>query len=386
MRNNNNKILALAFFALALVYASSDDYFSYTPPSPIQPILNKFESRNDYQGLIKLQEAFVRNAKAIKPSVVSINKVKEVIENSSWQPKDSNSHSTPWYLRVGAWISNYINGRKYLVESVGSGVILDSDGYILTNYHVIQGLDRILIRLFNGREYFGKVLGYDVQTDLAVLRISTLRILPEPKFGHSLNAKVGEWVMAIGNPYGLEGTVTVGIISGKGRPHLDGAHFDSLIQTDASINPGNSGGPLINLDGNIIGINTRIADIGSRVGFSIPIEIALKIANQLVKNGKVIRGWLGVGLQNLTPELARSLKFNNTKGVLVNSVELEELNPKGVLKRGDIIIQLDGKPVSSSKYLRKMVANMEIGKIVPLKVFRDGKEKMLEIRIAKLVS
>ena len=386
MRNNNNKILALAFFALALVYASSDDYFSYTPPSPIQPILNKFESRNDYQGLIKLQEAFVRNAKAIKPSVVSINKVKEVIENSSWQPKDSNSHSTPWYLRVGAWISNYINGRKYLVESVGSGVILDSDGYILTNYHVIQGLDRILIRLFNGREYFGKVLGYDVQTDLAVLRISTLRILPEPKFGHSLNAKVGEWVMAIGNPYGLEGTVTVGIISGKGRPHLDGTHFDSLIQTDASINPGNSGGPLINLDGNIIGINTRIADIGSRVGFSIPIEIALKIANQLVKNGKVMRGWLGVGLQNLTPELARSLKFNNTKGVLVNSVELEELNPKGVLKRGDIIIQLDGKPVSSSKYLRKMVANMEIGKIVPLKVFRDGKEKMLEIRIAKLVS
>jgi len=386
MRNNNNKILALAFFALALVYASSDDYFSYTPPSPIQPILNKFESRNDYQGLIKLQEAFVRNAKAIKPSVVSINKVKEVIENSSWQPKDSNSHSTPWYLRVGAWISNYINGRKYLVESVGSGVILDSDGYILTNYHVIQGLDRILIRLFNGREYFGKVLGYDVQTDLAVLRISTLRILPEPKFGHSLNAKVGEWVMAIGNPYGLEGTVTVGIISGKGRPHLDGTHFDSLIQTDASINPGNSGGPLINLDGNIIGINTRIADIGSRVGFSIPIEIALKIANQLVKNGKVMRGWLGVGLQNLTPELASSLKFNNTKGVLVNSVELDELNSKNAIKRGDIIVQLDGKPVSSSKFLGKMVASMEIGRIVSLKIFRDGKEKMLEIKIGELIS
>jgi len=386
MRNNNNKILALAFFALALVYASSDDYFSYTPPSPIQPILNKFESRNDYQGLIKLQEAFVRNAKAIKPSVVSINKVKEVIENSSWQPKDSNSHSTPWYLRVGAWISNYINGRKYLVESVGSGVILDSDGYILTNYHVIQGLDRILIRLFNGREYFGKVLGYDVQTDLAVLRISTLRILPEPKFGHSLNAKVGEWVMAIGNPYGLEGTVTVGIISGKGRPHFDGTHFESLIQTDASINPGNSGGPLINLDGNIIGINTRIADIGSRVGFSIPIEIALKIANQLVKNGKVMRGWLGVGLQNLTPELASSLKFNNTKGVLVNSVELDELNSKNAIKRGDIIVQLDGKPVSSSKFLGEMVASMEIGRIVSLKIFRDGKEKMLEIKIGELIS
>jgi len=386
MINNNYKIVSLVFLALAFCFASSKDYFSYSPPSPVQPILNKIESNNEYQGLIKLQEAFVRNAKTIKPSVVSINRVKEVIENSSWYPTDPNNGLIPWYLKISAWVSNYISGRKYLVESVGSGVILDSDGYILTNYHVVQGLDRILIKLLNGREYFGKILGYDSQTDLAVLKISTLRILQEPKFGHSLNAKVGEWVMAIGNPYGLEGTVTVGIISAKGRTHWGGIHFDSLIQTDASINPGNSGGPLINLDGNIIGINTRIPAIGSRVGFSIPIEIALKIANQLVKNGKVMRGWLGVGLQNLTPELARSLKFNKTKGVLVNSVELDELNPKGPIKRGDIIIQLDGKPVSSSKYLRKMVANMEIGKIVFLKVFRDGKEKMLEIKIGELIS
>tara|TARA_B100001123_G_scaffold6531_1_gene8142 strand:- start:589 stop:1749 length:1161 start_codon:yes stop_codon:yes gene_type:complete len=386
MLNKDTKIVALALFAWALVYASSDGYFSYTPPSPIQPILNKTQSINDYQGLIKVQEAFVRNAKTIKPSVVSINKVKEVIENSSWQPKNSNSHSTPWYLKVGAWISNYISGRKYLVESVGSGVILDSDGYILTNYHVIQGLDRILIKLLNGREYFGKVLGYDPQTDLAVLRISTLRILPEPKFGHSENLKVGEWVMAIGNPYGLEGTVTVGIVSGKGRTHWGGTQFESLIQTDASINPGNSGGPLINLDGNIIGINTGVAAFGSGVGFSIPIETALKIANQLVHNGKVMRGWLGVGIQNLTPELASILKFKNTDGVLVNSVELEESNQKEGIKQGDIIIQFDGKPVSNSKYLRKMVTNTKIGRVVSLKVFRDGKEKMLEIRISKLVS
>ncbi len=386
MLNNNNKIMALALFALALGFASSEDYFSYTPPSPAQPILNKIESKNDYQGLIKLQEAFIRNAKAIKPSVVSINKAKEVIENSSWYQIDPNSHSTPWYLKVSAWISNYISGRKYLVESVGSGIILDSDGYILTNYHVVQGLDRILIKLLNGREYFGKILGYDSQTDLAVLKISTLRILPEPIFGHSANSKVGEWVMAIGNPYGLEGTVTVGIISGKGRTHWSGTHFESLIQTDASINPGNSGGPLINLDGNIIGINTGVAAFNSGIGFSIPIETALKIANQLVQNGKIMRGWLGVGIQNLTPELASSLKFNNTKGVLVNSVGLEASNQKGGIKRGDIIIQFDGKPVSGSKYLRKMVTNTEIGRVVSLKVFRDGKEKILEIRIGKLVS
>ena len=174
MLNNNQKILASALFVLALCFASSEDYFSYTPPSPIEPILNNIESKNDYQGLIKLQEAFVRNAKTIKPAVVSINKVKEVIENSSLDQNDPNSHSTPWYLKVSAWISNYFSGRKYLVESVGSGIILDSDGYILTNYHVIQGLDRILIKISNGREYFGKILGYDSQTDLAVLKISTL--------------------------------------------------------------------------------------------------------------------------------------------------------------------------------------------------------------------
>ena len=386
MLNNNHKIVALTFLILALAIANSKDYISYTPPSPVQSISNEIETTNGYQGLIKLQEAFVRNAKAIKPSVVSINKVKEIVEKSSWYQIDPNNHSMPWYLKVKAWVSSYISGRKYLVESVGSGIILDSDGYILTNYHVIQGLDRILIKLLNGREYFGKILGYDSQTDLAVLKISTLRILAEPKFGHSANAKVGEWVMAIGNPYGLEGTVTVGIISGKGRTHWGGTDFESLIQTDASINPGNSGGPLINLDGNIIGINTGIAAIGSRVGFSIPIENALKIANQLVQNGKVMRGWLGVEIQNLTPELAKSLKFNNTDGVLVNAVKLEESKLEGGIKRGDIIIQFDGKPVSSTKYFQKMVTNAEIGRVVSLKVFRDGKEKLLEIRVGKLVS
>ena len=192
--------------------------------------------------------------------------------------------------------------------------------------------------------------------------------------------------MAIGNPYGLENTVTVGIISGKGRTYWGGTDFESLIQTDASINPGNSGGPLINLDGNIIGINTGIAAIGSRVGFSIPIENALKIANQLVQNGKVMRGWLGVEIQNLTPELAKSLKFKNTDGVLVNTVKLEESKLEGGIKRGDIIIQFDGKPVSSTKYFQKMVTNAEIGRIVPLKVFRDGKEKLLKIKVGKLVS
>ncbi|MBC8285331.1 MAG: trypsin-like peptidase domain-containing protein [Nitrospinae bacterium] len=383
--NFSLKMAGWALLLLVLAFINSREHFSYTPPSPVKSISNKVIHGNDYQGLIKLQEAFVRNAKSLKPSVVSINKVKEVIEQSSWYEIDPNN-IMPWYLQVKTWLSDNLRGRKYLVESVGSGIVLDSDGYILTNYHVVEELDRVLVKLSNGREYFGKILGYDNLTDLAVLKISTLRSLPEPQFGQSANLQVGEWVMAIGNPYGLEGTVTVGIVSGKGRTDLGITRFESFIQTDASINPGNSGGPLINLDGTIIGVNTGVAAIGSGVGFAIPIETALIIANQLVKNGSIARGWLGVGIQNLTPELAHTLEFENTDGVLVNSVDLETPAREGGIRRGDIILQYDGKVVPSSKNLQKMVAETKIGKMVAVKVFREGKEKTLKVTVGKLVS
>ena len=278
-KKSNLKIAGWGLLLLIFLSINSRDYISYTPPSPVKSISNKVIPASDYQGLLKLQEAFIRNAKAIKPSVVSINKVKEVIEKSSWYEMDPHDS---WYLRAKTWLSSNLRGKKYVVEGVGSGVILDTGGYILTNYHVIEEIDRVLVKLSNGREYFAKILGHDSHTDLAVLKISTLRSLPEAKFGHSQGLQVGEWVMAIGNPYGLEGTVTVGIISGKGRNDLGMSRFESFIQTDASINPGNSGGPLISLDGNIIGINTGVAAIGSGVGFAIPVENALKIANQLV--------------------------------------------------------------------------------------------------------
>ncbi len=384
-RKNNFLLVVGSFLLLVFALVNSKSHFSYTPPSPVKSISNIIQTRNDYKGLLKLQDAFVRNAKSIKPSVVSINKVKEVVEESSWYKMDSHD-SLPWYVQAKNWFIDNLRGKKYLVESVGSGIILDSDGYILTNFHVIEGLDRILIKLSNGREYFAKVLGSDSLTDLAVLKISTLRSLSEPQFGQSENLQVGEWVMAIGNPYGLEGTVTVGIISGKGRTDLGITQFESFIQTDASINPGNSGGPLINLDGNIIGVNTGVAAIGSGVGFAIPVETALNIANQLVKNGTVDRGWLGVGIQNLTPELANTLEFEKTEGVLVNSVDLKTPGQIGGIKRGDIIFQFDGKPVSGSKNLQKLVADTKIGRVVLIKVFREGKEKILSVTIGKLVS
>jgi len=257
----------------------------------------------------------------------------------------------------------------------------------LTNYHVVKNLDRVLVKLSDGKEYFAKVLGYDTYTDLAALKISTLRRLPEPEFGESKALNVGEWVMAIGNPYGLEGTVTVGVISGTGRTDLGISHFENFIQTDASINPGNSGGPLINLDGQIVGINTAVAAIGSGVSFAIPVEMALEVGAQLIRNGSVERGWLGIGIQNMTPELANTFNLNSSEvGVLVNSIAKKTPAQSGGMLRGDIIIQFDGQTISNLKYFQKLVADTAIGKEVPVKIFRDGHEKTLKIKIGKMNS
>ena len=331
-----------------------------------------------------LQNAFIRNAKKIKPSVVSVNKVKELFEKSSWYEPHGN---IPWYAPIRNWFADNLKTRKYSVENVGSGIILDSNGYILTNYHVVENLDRVLVKLSDGKEYFAKVLGYDTYTDLAALKISTLRRLHEPEFGESKALNVGEWVMAIGNPYGLEGTVTVGVISGTGRTDLGISHFENFIQTDASINPGNSGGPLINLDGQIVGINTAVAAIGSGVSFAIPVEMALEVGGQLIHNGSVERGWLGIGIQNMTPELANTFNLNSSEvGILVNSIAKKTPAQSGGMLRGDIIIQFDGQKISNLKYFQKLVADTAIGKEVPVKIFRDGHERTLKIKIGKMNS
>ncbi len=377
--------LAWGCLILAFVFINTSLFLdSYTPSHPKKAIPSSLEDSQDYKSLLDLQNAFIRNAKKIKPSVVSVNKVKELAEKSSWYQSHG---SAPWYASIRNWFAQNLKSRKYSVKSVGSGIILDSNGYILTNFHVIEKLDRILIKLSDGKEYFAKVIGYDTYTDLATLKISTLRRLPKPEFGQSKTLSTGEWVMAIGNPYGLEGTVTVGVISGTGRTDLGISHFESFIQTDASINPGNSGGPLINLDGQIVGINTAVAEIGAGVSFAIPVEMALKVANQLVENGSVERGWLGVGIQDLTPELADTFRLNIPDvGVLVNSIANKTPAQSGGMLRGDIIIQFDGKTISSLKYLQKLVADAAIGKLVAVKIFRNGQEKMLRIKIGKMSS
>ena len=372
--------LILTFFIINTIIFL-DNYKIFNSKESIPTTL---EDSHDYNNLLDLQNAFIRNTKKIKPSVVSVNKVQELVDKSSWyQPHGSR----PWYASIRNWFAQNLKSRKYSVENVGSGIILNSDGHILTNYHVIEELDRVLIKLSDGKEYFAKVLGYDTYTDIAALKISTLRSLPEPEFGNSKNMSIGEWVMAIGNPYGLEGTLTVGVISGKGRTDLGISHFENFIQTDASINPGNSGGPLINLNGKIIGINTAVAEIGSGASFAIPVEIALEVVNQLIHNGSVERGWLGIGIQKLTPELANTFRLDiSDVGVLVNSITSKAPAKSAGMLRGDIIIQFDGQTISSLKYFQNLVAKTIIGKEVPVKVFRDGQEKILNIKIGKMSS
>lgn len=383
---------AALFFGLILAASYTVDLTSSSPD--YEPALTPgenasyqpFSDHPQYDLILNLQKAFIRNAKKVGPSVVNISKVHEAEEHSALHETPSNDEMS-WLLSLKSWFNKNIRGKKYISETIGSGVIINGSGYILTNYHVIEGTDKILVRLSDNRDFFAKVVGIDPKTDIAVLKINSFRSLPQPAFGSSQDAEVGQWVMAIGNPYGLQGTVTVGVISGIGRSDLGITTYENFIQTDASINPGNSGGPLIDLDGKIIGINTAVAAIGSGVGFAIPIEMALRIVDELIEHGEVERGWLGVGIQGMTPELATSFEMPRLKkGVLVNKVENNTPAENGGMIRGDIIIQYDGKQVQSFRKFQHMVADTQVGKKVSIRIIRDGREKTLLIAIGKLTS
>lgn len=342
---------------------------------------NEYNNIPGYKEAIQLQTAFVRNAKKIKPSVVSINSLRPIKRDDkvSGFPKSPGS----WFYQLKDWVEE-IASRQYEADHLGSGIILDHAGHILTNYHVIEDAGRLLVKV-NDHEYYAKITGTDPTTDLAVLKVFSFKGFAIPEFGKSDNLDVGEWVMAIGNPYGLEGTVTVGIISGKGRSDLGIATYENFIQTDASINPGNSGGPLINIKGQVVGISTAVAELGAGVGFAIPIEMAKKIADDLINYGKVERGWLGVGIQSVTPELADSFNTPFQKGsVIVNNVNDKTPALAAGIKQGDIITQFDGQPISGTKNFQQLVVNSHIGTAVPLKIYRDGAEKTISVKIGKL--
>ncbi len=277
--------------------------------------------------------------------------------------------------------------KSFKQRSLGSGFAISSDGLIVTNNHVVEHADEILVKLSSGEhQYKAKVLGTDPKTDLALVKIEPQGKIAALKLGDSGSLRVGDWVMAIGNPFGLEHTVTAGIVSAKGRVIGQGP-YDDFIQTDASINPGNSGGPLLNVEGEVVGINSSIfSESGGNmgIGFAIPSNLAKPVVEQLRTQGKVVRGWLGVMIQDVTEDLASSFKLSEPHGALVASVKEDGPAAKAGLERGDIIVEFDGKPVKSSHELPSMVAASPIGKDVDVKVLREGKEKTLQMKIAEM--
>ncbi len=271
-------------------------------------------------------------------------------------------------------------------RSLGSGVIIDSAGYILTNNHVVADADDILVRLPDEREFAAKVVGKDSKTDLALIRIEGAGTLPAAQMGDSDKAEVGSWVIAIGNPFGLETTVTAGIISAKGRI-IGSGPYDNFLQTDAAINPGNSGGPLFNLDGDVIGINTAIfsrsgGNMG--IGFAIPVNMAKAVLEQLKSTGRVTRGWLGVRIQAVTHELAKALGLSKRQGALVASVEAGSPAQKAGIIAGDVVVRFNGHEIAHMNELPAIVAETSIGKTVQVDVIRAGKSLTLDVVVAEL--
>jgi len=273
--------------------------------------------------------------------------------------------------------------REFKQRSLGSGFLIDKDGYIVTNNHVVEDADQIKVRLYDESEYDATVIGRDPKTDIALIKIDAGDTQLQPlKLGNSDSLKVGSWVVAIGSPFGLEQTVTAGIVSAKGRI-IGSGPYDDFIQTDASINPGNSGGPLLNLRGEVVGINTAIVASGQGIGFAIPVDMAAGIITQLKDTGEVSRGWLGVGIQNLTPELAEYYGIKNREGVLVTQTYKGDPADKAGIKEGDVIIAVDGKPIASSHELSRTVAEAGVGSKMTITLLRDGREKEVRVKLAK---
>jgi serine protease Do len=268
-------------------------------------------------------------------------------------------------------------------RGVGSGFVMNREGYILTNNHVVEDADQIKVKLANGKEFEGKVVGRDPKTDLALIKINAPSDLQPLTLGNSDDLKVGSWVVAVGSPFGLEQTVTAGIVSAKGRV-IGSGPYDNFIQTDASINPGNSGGPLVNMKGEVVGINTAIIASGQGIGFAIPINMAKEIAPQLQEKGHVTRGWLGVGVQEVTPELAKSFGLKEKKGALVAEVVSGSPAEKAGIEQGDVIVEFDGKEVTESKDLPRIVASTPVGKAVPIKLSRSGKFLDRQVKVGEM--
>ena len=332
-----------------------------------------------------LQLGFVDVAQHVRPAVVHLGTIQKA--KSRRGPNVPQGNDDPFFRD---FFNQFFGSEgpdsrsEFRRPGLGSGVIIDKRGLVLTNFHVVKGADEILIRLSDKREYRGQILGTDPKTDLAVVKFQPDHEITVASLGNSDALRVGEWAIAIGNPFGLDQTVTVGVISATGRSDVGIATYENFIQTDASINPGNSGGPLVNLKGQVIGVNTAIVAAGQGIGFAIPINMVKRVVDQLVDKGKVVRGWLGVALQPLSPDLAQSLGLAGTNGAVVGSTITGSPAAQAGLQQGDVIVAYDNTPVDDYRHVQRLVAETRVGKSVTLQIVRKKQKMDLAVTIAEV--
>jgi len=310
--------------------------------------------------LEEIQTVITDLAEQAKPSVVNIFPI-----SGAGRPRESGADRTP------------------SASGSGSGLIVDNEGHIVTNNHVVGDALEVEVRLSDKTKLIAQVVGKDPDTDLALLKVTVDRALPFAHFGDSSTVRVGQWVLAVGNPFGLDRTVTLGVVSGIGRENINLSRYENFIQTDASINPGNSGGPLFNLRGEVIGINTAIINFAQGIGFAIPSNMTKQVIQQLIARGKVVRGWLGVGIQPLTPELAKKFGVAEGEGVLVNEVFEKDPAAEAGIKPGDIILTIDGSVVDSPNKLSRLIGALPPGAAPKIEVVRDFTRHILTVPLSE---
>jgi serine protease Do len=349
--------------------------FAYAEPKISQQSVDILE---------KTGEAIAEIVEEVKPAIVNISSTRTI----KIQRGQEQFFNDPFFRRFFGEESPFRSPKERKTMSLGSGVIFDQKGYILTSNHVIQEADEINVTLSDKREFKGKIIGTDRMTDIAVIKIDADH-LQTIKLGDSDKLRVGETVLAIGSPYGLSGTVTMGIVSAVGRANVGIADYEDFIQTDAAINPGNSGGALVNVKGELVGINTAIFSTTGGyqgIGFAVPSNMAKAVMDSLIKKGKVIRGWLGVTIQTMTPELAKQFNLKDEKGALVADVVEGSPAEKAGIQRGDIIIEYEDKEIEEPYQLRNMVANTAPGEEITIKVIRENTIETKKVTIGELPS
>ncbi len=341
-------------------------------------------SKDSIDLLTRTGRAMAEVTSAVKPAIVNISTTRTVSVAEGKDPLLDD----PFFRRFFGDNFHQKHPKEQKSVGLGSGVIVSSDGYIITNYHVVKEADEIKVLMPDKKEYVGKVIGSDPKTEISIVKIEATG-LPTVSWGDSDLLQVGEIVLAVGNPYGLNQTVTMGIVSALGRANVGIADYEDFIQTDAAINPGNSGGALVNVRGELVGINTAIYSTSGGyqgIGFAIPSNMVKSVMGSLITKGKVVRGWLGVSIQEITPELAKQFNLKDEIGALVGDVVENSPAEKSGIKRGDVIMEYDGKKIEGPNSLRNMVANTSPGEVHQMKVLRDNKTVIIQLTIGELPS